>query len=73
MIQLAVTRLKYFRKKALLSEAQLAELIGVPPFDIVMFEAGKKEPDMSQYIALSYALGVSIDELVVYDDNAKTF
>ncbi len=61
--------LKELRKKRGLSQAKLAEMVGVEQPTIQRWEAGKRLPDLNDLGGLSQALGVSMGALL--DGTAK--
>ncbi len=56
--------LKFARKQAGLSQVTLADIVGVWQQTISTWEKGESEPSASELIALSDALGVSVEWLV---------
>ena len=58
-------RLKELRKEKGLQIAELAEKANVAPTFIVAYEHGDVLPDLSTANAISEALGVTLDDLVV--------
>lgn len=56
--------LAHLRKKRGLSQAKLAELIGVEQPTIQRWETGKREPDLAALDGLANALGVPISSLL---------
>lgn len=61
-------RLQSLRKSAGLSQAELGQAIGASTSLISRWESGEREPSSTQVLALSRALGVSVDYLL----NART-
>ncbi len=59
-------RLSFYRKKAGLSQAKLAELVGVDTIDIINYENGTEEPRMDIFSKIVRACGFSADELTVF-------
>lgn len=55
--------LKYFRQQTGLSQAELAEKIGVKPSTISMYEVGKREPDFATEEALADFFNVDLNTL----------
>lgn len=55
--------LKYFRQMHGLSQAELAEKIGVKPSTISMYEVGKREPDFETEEALADFFNVDLNTL----------
>lgn len=56
--------LAHLRKKRGLSQAKLAELVGVEQPTIQRWETGKREPDLAALDSLAKALGVPISQLL---------
>lgn len=56
-------KLKYFREKANLSQAQLAKSAGIAVNSYQRYEYGEREPKISTVIRMADALGITIDEL----------
>jgi transcriptional regulator with XRE-family HTH domain len=61
-------QLKALRKKRGLSQAQLAEIMGVEQPTIQRWETGSRMPDLDSLTALAKALGVSAGSLLDGDD-----
>lgn len=59
-------RLSIYRKKAGLSQAQLAKLVGVDTIDIINYENGREEPRMDIFSKIVRACGFSADEFTVF-------
>ena len=55
--------LKYFRQMHGLSQAELAEKIGVKPSTISMYEVGKREPDFETEEALADYFNIDLNTL----------
>lgn len=51
-----------------LSQAQLAELLGVAKSTYSMYESGKREPNIQTIRKIADILGVSVDELLGMDE-----
>ena len=60
-------RLKQARLEKGLTQAQLAEMIGVAKTTLTGYEKGGREPDLYKIEALSKALDISADELIMGD------
>lgn len=56
-------RLVMLRKRAGISQSELARQAGVTPSAISMIEDGKREPRLSTALQIADALGVSLDVL----------
>lgn len=56
--------IRHFRLRRLLSQAELAEKVGVTQAAIAQWETGKTKPVSDKLIKLSEALEVSIEELL---------
>ncbi len=57
-------RIAALRRQAGLSQAALAEKIGVSPSAVGMYEQGRREPAAQILVELSQALGVSVDYIL---------
>lgn len=57
-------KIKKFRLDQNMTQAQLAEKVGVVPSTITQYESGNREPKLSILKKIADALNVSIDELV---------
>lgn len=62
------TRIKEFRARHDLTQAQLAELIGVRRETISFIEQGKYNPSLRLAYRIARALHSSLDELYILDD-----
>lgn len=62
------TNLRDARKKAGLTQLQLAEKVGTTKSTISLYESGKREPDILRLKDLAHALGVSCDFLLGIDE-----
>ena len=61
-------RLKTLRKTKDMTQEQLAEYMGVSPQAVSRWETGATSPDISALPQLADLFGISIDELLGYDD-----
>lgn len=59
------------RKKAGLTQAQLAEKSGVAAISIHQYEAGKRQPRLEQLTRISKALGIHLFDLVGIGDQMR--
>ena len=59
-----MTAIKMFREKAELTQAKLAEMIGVSQPTVAMWEAGDRKPDIIMLKKLTSILGCSADDLL---------
>lgn len=57
-------RLKAARKRRRLTQAQLADRMGLPTSSIGQFECGARQPSATNLVRLANALGVSTDYLL---------
>ena len=57
-------RIAQLRRNKGLSQAALAQALGLSTSTIAMYEQGRREPSVSIIIALADALGVTIDYLL---------
>lgn len=62
------TRIKEFRAKYNLTQAQLAEKVGVRRETIVFLEKGKYNPSLKLAHDIAKALNAKIEELFIFDD-----
>lgn len=57
-------RIAALRRHLGMSQAALAEKVGVSPSAVGMYEQDRREPSLSAMVTLSNALGVSVDYLL---------
>ncbi|AIS31537.1 MULTISPECIES: helix-turn-helix transcriptional regulator [Methanobacterium] len=62
------TRIKEFRARHDLTQAQLAEQVGVRRETIVFLEKGKYNPSLKLAHDIAVVLDASIDELFIFED-----
>lgn len=62
-----MTGFERFRRKALLTQAELAELMKVTPQAVVKWESGKGNPTSSTLQKLSERLNVPMEDLIRKD------
>ena len=62
------TRIKEFRAKYNLTQAELAEKVGVRRETIVFLEKGKYNPSLKLAHDIAVILETSIDKLFIFDD-----
>ncbi|CDG65588.1 MAG: putative transcriptional regulator [Methanobacterium sp.] len=62
------TRIKEFRARHDLTQAQLAEKVGVRRETIVFLEKGKYNPSLKLAHDIAVVLDASIDELFIFED-----
>jgi len=62
------TRIKEFRAKRNLTQAELADLVGVRRETIVFLEAGRYNPSLRLAHQVAKALGTTIDTLFSFGD-----
>lgn len=65
--------LKYYRLKAGLSKASLAQASGLSSMAITHYEAGSRKPNMDSLLALTDALDVSLADLLRRRNSTLTF
>ena len=65
------TTIKEHRARLNLTQEQLAEKVGVRRETIVFLEKGKYNPSLRLARDISIALGVSIEELFLFDDGEE--
>ena len=63
--------IKKFRTDADLTQAKLAELVGVTRATVTQWETGWSQPRMGAVEKLSEVLGISMSELVDDDNNTR--
>jgi transcriptional regulator with XRE-family HTH domain len=63
--------LKQAREKAGLTQAALAEMIGISEQSVSRLERGSFEPSLSTFVTIADALGASLDGLVGRSERAK--
>ena len=64
------TRIKEFRARHVLTQAQLAELVGVRRETISFIEQGKYNPSLRLAYRIARALHSSLDEIYIFDGEA---
>jgi len=62
------TRMKEFRARLDLTQAQLAEAVGARRETILFLEQGKYNPSLRLAHAVAKRLGTTVDELFCFDD-----
>ena len=62
------TRIREYRTKRNLTQEKLAELVGVRRETIIFLEQGKYNPSLRLAYNVARALGVTIDELFIFED-----
>lgn len=62
------TRIKEFRARYNLTQAELAEKVGVRRETIVFLEKGKYNPSLKLAHDIAVALNSKIDEIFIFDD-----
>jgi transcriptional regulator with XRE-family HTH domain len=60
----AIKNLKAIRERRKMTQAELAEKVGVSRLYVSRLEAGKHDPPLSRVRAIAKALGVSVGRLV---------
>jgi len=63
------TRIKEFRARHNLTQAQLADLLGIRRETISFIEQGKYNPSLRLAHRIAVALKSTIDELYIFDDS----
>ena len=66
------TRIKEFRARHDLTQAQLAEQLGVRRETISFIEQGKYNPSLRLAYRIAVALKSSLDELYIFDEEDNT-
>lgn len=62
------TRIREFRAKRNLTQAELADLVGVRRETIVFLESGRYNPSLRLAHQVAKALGTTIDTLFIFGD-----
>ena len=62
-------RVTVFRKRNNYTKKRLAELTGISPSTLTMYEKDMAVPKAEQAVKLAVALNVSIDDLIRFTDN----
>lgn len=65
------TRIKEFRARYNLTQAELAEKVGVRRETIVFLEKGKYNPSLKLAHDIAVALNSKIDELFIFEDEEE--
>lgn len=65
------TRLKEYRARNNLTQAQLAEKVGVRRETIVFLEKGKYNPSLKLAHDISMILGVKIEDIFIFENDQK--
>ena len=60
-------QIAYLRKKAGLSQQQLAERLHLSGSAVGMYEQGRRQPSVDILVALSLEFGVTLDYLIIGD------
>ena len=60
-------QIAYLRKKAGLSQQQLAERLHLTSSAVGMYEQGRRQPSLDILVALSLEFGVTLDYLIIGD------
>ncbi|NYT20331.1 MAG: helix-turn-helix transcriptional regulator [Methanomicrobiales archaeon] len=63
------TRIKEFRARFQMTQADLAGAVGVRRETIVFLEAGKYNPSLKLAHAVAKVLGTTVDELFIFEDD----
>lgn len=63
------TRIKEYRAKRGLTQEKLAEIVGVRRETIIFLEKGKYNPSLKLAYNVAEALGSTIDEIFIFDDD----
>lgn len=64
--------LRYFRKRANLSQQELADKVGISRSSIAMYERGEREPDFEGLEAIADILNVNMATLLGEEENQPT-
>lgn len=63
------TRIKEFRARSDLTQADLANKVGVRRETVLYLEKGTYNPSLLLAARVAYAVGSTIDELFIFDEN----
>jgi putative transcriptional regulator len=63
------TRIREFRARYQMTQADLAQAVGVRRETIVFLEAGRYNPSLKLAHAVAQVLGTTIDELFIFEDD----
>jgi putative transcriptional regulator len=63
------TRIREFRARYQMTQADLAQAVGVRRETIVFLEAGRYNPSLKLAHAVAHVLGTTIDELFIFDED----
>jgi putative transcriptional regulator len=67
-----ITRIKDYRTRRSLTQEDLARAVGVRRETIVFLEQGKFNPSLKLAHDVARVLGVTIDELFIFDDDSPS-
>jgi putative transcriptional regulator len=71
MAELMVNKVRYYRFiRGELTQAALADMVGVSRQTIVAVEKGNYNPSVSLAIRLAQALGTTVEELFILEENS---
>lgn len=65
------TRIKEFRARYDLTQAELAKMVGVRRETIVFLEKGRYNPSLKLAHGVAQALKTTIDELFIFNDDSE--
>jgi putative transcriptional regulator len=65
-------RIKELRARDNLTQAKLAELVGVRRETIVFLEKGKYNPSLQLAYSISHVFNLAIEEVFIFDQNDNT-
>ncbi|NJE62386.1 helix-turn-helix transcriptional regulator [Thermococcus sp. 21S7] len=63
------TRIKEFRARYNLTQAELAKIVGVRRETIVFLEKGKYNPSLKLAYKIARALNTTVEELFIFDED----
>ncbi|KUH34761.1 XRE family transcriptional regulator [Thermococcus celericrescens] len=63
------TRIKEFRARYNLTQAELAKMVGVRRETIVFLEKGKYNPSLKLAYKIARALNTTVEELFIFDED----
>lgn len=65
-------RLRQLRKDSGISQIDIAKMIDVAPITLRQYEQGKREPTIEKLMQLAMIFGVTLDDLLCFDDYRRT-
>lgn len=66
-------KLRLLRKKAGITQANLAKKLGISPSTVGMYEQGRREPDSAMLVKIADTFDVSVDYLIDFKKSKRKF